>query len=319
MDLPAFEGTTMNKISIIGAGRVGESAAHNLAKNELCREIVLIDIKEGMPQGTALDIQQSAPIFDFDTKLSGSNDLAAVRDSDLVIITAGIPRKPGMSRSDVLDTNLGVIHDVVDQVKAVAPDAMVLMVTNPVDVLTYAAWHRLGWSRNRVFGMAGVLDSARMASFIAAETGFSVKDVTAMVLGGHGDTMVPMTRFTCINGIPVEHFLSAEKVARIVQRTRDGGAEILTLRKTASAYDAPAAAIATMVDAISRNRRQILPGVAILDGEYGQRDIAMGVPIVLGQHGMEQVVELPLDDAERAMFARSIEHVRGDIHRLKKD
>jgi len=309
----------MNKISIIGAGRVGESAAHNLAKNELCREIVLIDIKEGMPQGTALDIQQSAPIFDFDTKLSGSNDLAAVRDSDLVIITAGIPRKPGMSRSDVLDTNLGVIHDVVDQVKAVAPDAMVLMVTNPVDVLTYAAWHRLGWSRNRVFGMAGVLDSARMASFIAAETGFSVKDVTAMVLGGHGDTMVPMTRFTCINGIPVEHFLSAEKVARIVQRTRDGGAEILTLRKTASAYDAPAAAIATMVDAISRNRRQILPGVAILDGEYGQRDIAMGVPIVLGQHGMEQVVELPLDDAERAMFARSIEHVRGDIHRLKKD
>jgi len=309
----------MNKISIVGAGRVGESAAHNLAKNELCREIALIDIKEGMPQGTALDIQQSAPIFDFDTKLSGSNDLAAVRDSDLVIITAGIPRKPGMSRSDVLDTNLGVIYGVVDQIMATAPDAMVLMVTNPVDVLTYAAWRRLGWSRNRVFGMAGVLDSARMASFIAAETGFSVKDVTAMVLGGHGDTMVPMTRFTCINGIPVEHFLSAEKIARIVQRTRDGGAEILTLRKTASAYDAPAAAIATMVDAISRNRRQILPGVAILEGEYGQRDIAMGVPIVLGQHGMEQVFELPLDDAERAMFARSVEHVRDDIQRLRKN
>ena len=309
----------MNKVTIVGAGRVGESAAHNLAKNELCREIVLIDIKEGMPQGTALDIQQSAPIFDFDTKLSGSNELTAMRDSDLVVVTAGIPRKPGMSRSDVLDTNLAVIYGVVDQILKSAPQAMLLMVTNPVDVLTYAAWRRLGWPRNRVFGMAGVLDSARMASFIAAETGFSVKDVTAMVLGGHGDTMVPMTRFTCINGIPVEHFLPADKIERIVQRTRDGGAEILGLRKTASAYDAPAAAIATMIDAISRNRRQILPGVAILDGEYGLHDIAMGVPIVLGQLGMEKVVELPLDETERSQFARSTEHVRSDIKRLQKN
>jgi len=309
----------MNKITIVGAGRVGESAAHNLAKNELCRELMLVDVKEGMPQGTALDIRQSSPIFDFDTKISGSNDLAAMRDSDLVIVTAGVPRKPGMSRSDVLDTNLAVIDGVVDQIKACARDAMLLMVTNPVDVLTYAAWRRLGWPRNRVFGMAGVLDSARMASFVATETGYSVKDVTAMVLGGHGDTMVPMTRFTCINGIPIEHFLSPETIARIVQRTRDGGAEILTLRKTASAYDAPAAAIATMVDAISHNRRQILPGVAILDGEYGLRDIAMGVPIVLGQHGMEEVLELPLDETERGHFAHSVEHVRTDLQRLQKN
>lgn len=309
----------MNKITIVGAGRVGESAAHNLAKNELCRELMLVDVKEGMPQGTALDIRQSSPIFDFDTKISGSNDLAAMRDSDLVIVTAGVPRKPGMSRSDVLDTNLAVIDGVVDQIKACARDAMLLMVTNPVDVLTYAAWRRLGWPRNRVFGMAGVLDSARMASFVATETGYSVKDVTAMVLGGHGDTMVPMTRFTCINGIPIEHFLSPEAIARIVQRTRDGGAEILTLRKTASAYDAPAAAIATMVDAISHNRRQILPGVAILDGEYGLRDIAMGVPIVLGQHGMEEVLELPLDETERGHFAHSVEHVRTDLQRLQKN
>ncbi len=224
-----------------------------------------------------------------------------------------------MSRSDVLDTNLAVLHGIVDEMLKSAPTAMLLMVTNPVDVLTYAAWRRLGWPRNRVFGMAGVLDSARMASFIAAETGFSVKDVTAMVLGGHGDTMVPMTRFTCINGIPVEHFLPPEKIERIVQRTRDGGAEILGLRKTASAYDAPAAAIATMVDAISHNRRQILPGVAILDGEYGQHDIAMGVPIVLGQHGMERVVELPLNETERGQFARSTEHVRSDIRRLQQN
>jgi malate dehydrogenase len=307
----------MQKIAIIGAGRVGESAAHNLAKHELCREVVLIDIKEGVPQGTALDIQESAPIFHFDTRLTGSNDLSALTDADLVIVTAGVPRKPGMSRSDVLDTNVAVVNGVVDAMVQRAPYAMLLMVTNPVDVLTYAAWKRSGWPRERVFGMAGVLDSARMASFVALETGFSVKDITAMVLGGHGDTMVPMTRFTCINGVPIEHFLPKDKIAKIVQRTRDGGAEILGLRKTASAYDAPAAAIATMVDAISRNRRQILPGVAILDGEYGLHDIAMGVPIVLSEKGLTQVIELPLTPEESAAFRHSADIVRADLSRLK--
>ena len=308
----------MKKITIVGAGRVGESAAHNLAKAELCREVVLIDVKEGVPQGTALDIQESAPIFDFDTTLSGSNDLHAMAGSDLVVITAGVPRKPGMSRSDVLDTNLGVLYGIVDVLLQTAPKAMLLVVSNPVDVLTYAAWKRTGWPRHRVFGMAGVLDSARMASFVAMETGFSVKDITAMVLGGHGDTMVPMTRFTCINGIPIEHFLSKDKIDRIVKRTREGGAEILSLRKTASAYDAPAAAIAAMVDAISHNRRHILPGVAVLDGEYGLRDICMGVPVVFGENGVEQVIELPLNPEEAAEFKHSAEMVRADLARLKK-
>ncbi|OGI46145.1 MAG: malate dehydrogenase [Candidatus Muproteobacteria bacterium RIFCSPHIGHO2_01_FULL_65_16] len=308
----------MKKITIVGAGRVGESTAHNLAKAELCREIVLVDVKEGVPQGTALDIQESAPIFDFDTQLTGSNDLKALAGSELVIVTAGIPRQPGMSRSDVLDTNLAVIYGIVDELLKSAPDAMLLMVTNPVDVLTYAAWKRLGWPRQRVFGMAGVLDSARMASFVALETGFSVKDITAMVLGGHGDAMVPMTRFTCINGIPVEHFLPQEKIAQIVKRTREAGAEILRLRRSASAYDAPAAAVATMVDAISRDRRQILPGVAILDGEYGLKDIAMGVPVVISERGMERVIELPLTPEEAAEFKRSAATVRADIERLKK-
>lgn len=307
----------MKKITIVGAGRVGESTAHNLAKAELCREVMLIDIKEGMPQGVALDIQESAPIFEFDTKLSGSNDLAAMADSQMVIVTAGIPRKPGMSRSDVLDTNLAVIDGIVDTMLKVAPQAMLLMVTNPVDVLTYAVAKRSRWPRNRVFGMAGVLDSARMASFIAMETGFSVKDISAIVLGGHGDTMVPMTQYTTINGIPVAHFLSAEQIARIVKRTREGGAEILALRKTGSAYDAPAAAVASMVDAISRNRRQILPAVAMLEGEYGLNDICMGVPVVFGEQGLERVIELPLTDAEAEEFRRSAEHIRADLARLR--
>ena len=308
----------MNKITIVGAGRVGESAAHNLAKAELCREVVLIDIKEGVAQGTALDIQESAPIFHFDTTLAGTNDLHAMAGSELVIITAGVPRKPGMSRSDVLDTNLAVVYEIVDMLLKTAPNAMLLVVSNPVDVLTYAAWKRTGWPRHRVFGMAGVLDSARMASFVAMETGFSVRDITAMVLGGHGDTMVPMTRFTCINGIPIEHFLTKEQIRKIVERTRGGGAEILSLRKTASAYDAPAAAIAAMVDSISHNRRHILPGVAVLQGEYGLNDIGMGVPVVFGENGVEQVIELPLTPEESAAFMHSAAMVQADLDQLNK-
>ncbi len=307
----------MDKITIVGAGRVGESTAHNLAKAELCRRIVLIDIKEGIPQGTALDIQESAPIFGFDTKLTGHNELGAMAGSDLIIITAGVPRKPGMSRSDVLDVNVPVVTAVVDEAVRSAPEAMILVVTNPVDVLTYVAWKRSGWKRNRVFGLSGVLDSTRMASFVAMETGFSVKDISAMVLGGHGDTMVPLPRFTCVNGIPISRFLDPQSVARIAERTRQGGAEILALRKTSSAYDAPAAAVATMVDAIQHGRKRILPCVAILDGEYGQHGICMGVPVMLGSNGMEQVVELDLNEEESGQFSRSAEHVRADLARLK--
>lgn len=306
----------MKKITIVGAGRVGESTAHNLAKHELCREVMLIDIVEGVPQGAALDIQESAPQFGFDTKLFGSNDLSDMKDSDLVINTAGIPRKPGMSRSDVLDTNLNIIYSICDTMQRVAPFAKLLVVSNPVDILTYAAYKHLGWDRSRVFGMAGVLDSSRMASFVAMETGFSVKDITAMVLGGHGDTMVPMTRFTCINGIAIAHFLDQRTLNRIIQRTRQGGAEILALKKTSSAYDAPAAAVASMVSAISLNRKRVLPTVAVLDGEYGQKGMCMGVPAVLGENGMEKVVDLKLKNDEQKMFDESVAAIRNDLARL---
>ena len=308
----------MKKITIVGAGRVGESTAHDIAEAELCREIVLIDVVDGIPQGAALDIQQSGPQFGFDTKLTGSTDLKDMKDSELVIITAGIPRKPGMSRSDVLDTNLGILNNIVDEMIKVAPDAMLIVVSNPVDILTYAAWKRTGWARKRVLGMAGVLDSSRMATFIAMETGYSVKDISAMVLGGHGDTMVPMMRFTCINGIPVDQFLSPKEIEDIVERTRGGGAEILNLKRTGSAYDAPAAAIATMVGAISHNHKRILPCVAPLDGEYGESDICMGVPVVLGEHGMEAVIELSLNDSESKEFSRTIAAIRADIERIKQ-
>jgi len=307
----------MKKITIVGAGRVGESAAHNIAEAELCREVMLIDVVDGIPQGAALDIQQSGPQFGFDTKLTGSIDLKDMKDSELVIVTAGIPRKPGMSRSDVLDTNLGILNGIVDEMLKAAPDAMILVVSNPVDILTYAAWKRTGWPRNRVLGMAGVLDSSRMATFISMETGYSVKDISAMVLGGHGDTMVPMMRFTCINGIPVDQFLSPTQLEDIVKRTRAGGAEILELKRTGSAYDAPAAAIAAIVGAISHNQKRILPCVAALDGEYGERDICMGVPVVLGEDGMEAVIDLTLNDSESKEFSRTIRAIREDIERIK--
>lgn len=307
----------MNKITIIGAGRVGETTAQILAEEELCREIALMDVREGIPEGVALDILQTAPFFEFDCSINGSNDPQILRDSDLVIVTAGLPRKPGMSRSDVLEANVRIIDGVTDQIMQYAPDAMVLVVSNPVDTLTYRVAQRTGWDRNRVFGQAGVLDASRMASFIAQETGFSALDITTMVLGGHGDTMVPVPRFCTINGIPIAHFISEERIAAIMERTRQGGAEILALRKTSSAYDAPGAAVAAMVDAIVNNRRRLLSCVAMLEGEYGESDIAMGVPCVLGERGMESIVELDLNARERADFDSSASAVRADIERLR--
>jgi len=306
----------MKKISIIGAGRVGETAAHTLAQQEMCSEVVLLDVREGAAAGAALDISQSASYFGFDTKVTGGTDPALLKDSDLIVVTAGSPRKPGMSRSDVLDINRSVIDSVVDEVLEHAPDALLLMVTNPVDVLTWHAWKRTGWERGRVFGQAGVLDTARMACFMAEETGFSIKDIHAMVIGGHGDAMVPMTRFSTINGVPATTFLKQETIERINERTRHGGAEVLALRQTSSAYNAPAAAIATMVDAICNDRRRILPCVCNLDGEYGQTDITAGVPAILGRNGIEQVVDLQLDDTERAGFQASIDSVRADLKNL---
>ncbi len=303
----------MKKISIIGAGRVGESTAQILAYRDHAHEVMLTDIREGVAKGTALDLQESAPLFGFDSKVNGDHNNEAIAGSDIVVITAGLPRKPGMSRSDVLEANLAVIHPLADDVMKYAPNAIVILVTNPVDVMSYAFWKATGWDRSRVIGLSGVLDAARMASFIAMETGYSFLDVSAMVLGGHGDSMVPVISHTTISGIPVSHFMDDETIARIVNRTRNGGAEILALKKTSSANDSPAAAVATMIDAICHDRKRILPCVALLDGEYDQRDTALGVPVVLGSGGMEKVIELILTDEESALFKQSSEQVKKDI------
>ncbi|WP_419596798.1 malate dehydrogenase [Thiolapillus sp.] len=307
----------MNKVVIMGAGRVGETTAQILAEQEICREVVLIDIREDAPQGVALDILQTSPFFNFDTLVAGSNDPADLADADLVVITAGIPRKPGMSRSDVLDTNVSIIDGIVDNILRFSPNSMILVVSNPVDVLTWRVWQRTGWGRERVFGQAGVLDASRMAAFLAMETGFSSRDITTLVLGGHGDSMVPVPRFCTINGVPISHFISETRIQDIIQRTREGGAEILALRKNSSAYDAPGASVAAMVDAISHNRKRLLPCVAILQGEYGQADIAMGVPCVLNEKGLAEVVELDLNPDEMSSFQRSAAAVSQDINRLR--
>jgi malate dehydrogenase len=316
-DHQTLEEIDMQKISIVGAGRVGETTAQILAEEELCREVALLDVREDVPEGVALDIAQTAPFFEFDTRITGSNDPRILKGSDLVVVTAGFPRKPGMSRSDVLDANVRIIDEVTDHVMEYAPESMVLVVSNPVDTLTYRIAQRTGWPRGRIFGQAGVLDASRMAAFIAQETGFSALDITTIVLGGHGDTMVPVPRFCTINGIPVSQFISPERLDAIIARTRGGGAEILALRKTSSAYDAPGAAVAAMIDAIVHNRRRLLPCVVILEGEYGEADIAMGVPCVLGEAGVESVVELDLNEEERAAFASSVAAVREDIARLE--
>jgi malate dehydrogenase len=306
----------MEKISIVGAGRVGETTASILAQQNLCSEVTLLDVREGAAAGAALDIRQSASYFGFDTRVTGAADPEIINNSDLVIVTAGSPRKPGMSRSDVLDINRKVIDAIVDDVLKYAPDTLLLLVSNPVDILTWHAWKRTGWERNRVFGQAGVLDASRMACFISMETGYSVKDIHTMVLGGHGDTMVPLFRHSSINGIPVTEFLDAKAQQRITQRTCHGGAEVLDLRKDSSAYNGPAAAIAVMVDAISNNRRRILPCISMLDGEYRQCDVAVGVPAILGRNGIESVVEVDLDESERSAFENSVASIRENLAQL---
>ena len=306
----------MQKIAIIGAGRVGEATAQFLARRDIAREIALMDIREGAAAGAALDIQETAPLLRFDTRLSGSHEPSVIAGAELVIITAGLPRKPGMSRSDVLDKNVEVLDLILQDILVHAPQSRILVVSNPVDVLTYRAWQQTGWTRDRVFGQAGVLDTSRMAAFIALETGLSTHDIQALVLGGHGDAMVPMLRYSSVNGVPLDHFMDQATLDSIVERTRHGGAEILALKQTSSAYGAPAAAISEMVEAIVLDRRRVLPTVALLDGEYGERDVAMGVPCVLGQGGMEQVIELELTESERAAFDQSIAGVRKDIERL---
>ena len=302
----------MNKISVIGAGNVGTATARSIATRELCREVALIDIKPGLAEGNALDIQESAPLLGFHTRVRGYASLDAMRDSGLVIITAGYPRKPGMTRSDVLSSNIPIVYGIADHIAGLCPRALVLVVTNPVDPLTWLLWKRLRCSRQQIVGLGGVLDTSRMASFIALETGLAVQGIRTLVLGGHGDQMLPLPRFSSINGIPLEVLMDQNTLEAIVERTRFAGAEILEQRKF-SAHETPAAAITTMVASLVRDYRSILPCVAVLEGEYGLREIAMSVPVCLGKNGIENIIELSLHDEEQAVLARSAESIRADL------
>ncbi|WP_089718444.1 malate dehydrogenase [Candidatus Entotheonella palauensis] len=297
------------KITIVGAGNVGATAAHWAVAKEL-GDVVLIDIVEGMPQGKALDLAEASPIEGFDSQLTGTNDYADTAGSDIVVVTAGIPRKPGMSRDDLLNTNAKIVGDVVSKVAAHSPDAFMIVVSNPLDAMVYVAKEVSGWPKHRVMGMAGVLDSARFRYFIAQELGVSVEDVHGFVLGGHGDTMVPVPQYATVTGIPITQLLTQEQIDRLVQRTRDGGAEIVNFLKQGSAFYAPGASIVQMVEAIVKNKKRILPAAAYLEGEYGIDGLYMGVPILLGAGGVEKVIEVDLTAEEQANLEQSAQAVR---------
>ena len=306
----------VNKISIVGAGRVGESTAQMLAIQKLAQQIVLIDLDEQYAKGVALDIQETSPVYHFDAELIGASDIANIKGSNIVIITAGMPRKPGMDRADVLAINLKIIDEIMDGIIKHAPDAYVIVVSNPVDVLTYYANKKANWPRNRIMGQAGILDSMRLSSFIAMETDYSINDIQAMVLGGHGDTMVPLPRFTTVSGISIEHLLDQNTIDNLIQRTRDGGAEILNLKQKSSAYDAPGAAVTIMVEAMVHNKHRLLPCITMLEGEYGQNDIAIGVPVVLGENGVEKIVELDFTADEQKAFDASSQVIKSLINEI---
>jgi malate dehydrogenase len=298
------------KITVVGAGHVGASAALLLAQKQLARQVVLIDIIEGVPQGKGLDQWESAPIEGFDTRVIGTNDYADTAGSNLYIVTAGIARTPGMSREDLLKTNAGIVRAVSEEIKRHSPDAIVIMVSNPLDVMAYVCRSATGFPRERVIGMAGVLDTARYRSFIAMELGISVEDIQALVLGGHGDTMVPLASYTTISGIPLSQFLPQDRIDAMVTRARKGGAEIVGLLKTGSAYYAPAAAAVQMAEAIVLDKKRVLPCSAWLEGEFGLRDLFLGVPCKLGRGGLEGVIEVPLDAEEKAALERSAQATR---------
>lgn len=304
------------KISIIGAGFVGATAAHWAAEKEL-GDIVLVDILEGIPQGKALDLFEASPIEGFDARVVGTNGYDETRDSDVVIITSGVPRKPGMSREDLLEVNKKIIESVVAQVVERSPQAILIIVTNPLDAMTYLSLKRSGLPKQRVIGMAGILDTARYRSFIAMELGVSVEDIQALILGGHGDEMVPLPRYTTVSGIPLSQLLPRERIDRLVDRTRKGGGEIVNLLKTGSAFYAPSAAVVQMTEAILKDKKRVLPCCVYLEGEYGLRDICFGVPIKLGEKGVESIIEIDLTGEEKALVARSAESVKKTITELK--
>jgi malate dehydrogenase len=293
-----------NKVSIVGSGNVGATAAHWMAAKEMC-DIVLIDIIDGVPQGKGLDLLEAMPIEKRDSCVLGTQDYADTANSDIVVITAGVPRKPGMSRDDLLNINHKIMVDVVGKVVKYSPNCILIVVSNPLDAMAQAAFKMSGFSRNRVIGMAGVLDSARFRAFIAAELKVSVENVTAFVLGGHGDTMVPLPRYSTVAGIPITELMDAATIERLVQRTRDGGAEIVKYLKTGSAYYAPSAAVSEMVEAILKDKKKILPCAAYLEGEYGISGLFVGVPVKLGAKGIEQIIEIKLTAGEKAALEKS--------------
>ena len=304
------------KISIIGAGFVGATAAHWAAEKEL-GDVVLVDILEGIPQGKALDLFQASPVEGFDARVTGSNAYEETRDSDVVIVTSGVPRKPGMSLEDLLEINKKIIESVVTQVVERSPKAILMMVTNPLDTMTYLAFKKSGFPKQRVMGMAGILDTARFKAFIAMELNVSVEDIQALLLGGHGDEMVPLPRYTTISGIPLSQLLPKETIDKLVDRTRKGGGEIVNLLKTGSAFYAPSAAAIQMTEAILKDKKRILPCCVYLDGEYCLKDICFGVPVKLGASGVESIIELQLTEEEKKLVAKSAESVKKSITELK--
>ena len=304
------------KITVVGAGHVGATAAQRIAEKELAREVVMIDIAEGIPQGKGLDMWESAPIEGFDSRVTGSNGYEAAAGSEIFVVTAGIARKPGMSRDDLLKTNAGIVKSVAENIARVAPDAIIIMVSNPLDVMAWQAMQASGFPRERVIGMAGVLDTARYRSFIAMELDVSVEDIQALVLGGHGDTMVPLLSYTTVAGIPLTQLCSMDRIDAMIDRTRKGGAEIVGYLKTGSAYYAPSSGAVQMVEAIVKDKKRILPCAAYLTGEYGQDGIFLGVPCKIGEGGLQQIVEVELNDSEKAALQKSADAVRETIASL---
>lgn len=300
----------VNRITVVGAGNVGATTAQRVAEKELARTVVMVDVAEGIPQGKGLDQWQSAPIELYDTRVIGTNGYEETRDSDLVIITAGIARKPGMSRDDLLNTNAGIVRSVSEQIARTSPHAILIVVSNPLDVMCYVAKDATGFPRERVIGMAGVLDTARYRAFLAEALDVSVRDIQAMVLGGHGDTMVPLISYTTVSGIPVTQLIDRPTLDAIVDRTRNGGAEIVKHLKTGSAYYAPSAGAVQMAEAIVNDQKRILPCAAWLEGEYGLSGLFLGVPCKLGRGGLERVIEVELTADERAALERSADAVR---------
>jgi len=307
------------KVTIVGAGNVGATAAMRVAEKELA-DVVLVDVLEGIPAGKALDLAEAAPVEKHDSKITGvTNDYSEAKGSDIVIITAGIPRKPGMSRDDLLSTNMGIMKSVIDEIAKTAPNAILIVVSNPLDAMCHIAYDASGFPKNRVMGMAGILDSARFRAFIAMELNVSVESTHAFVLGGHGDTMVPLPRYSTVAGIPITELMSPERIEALVERTRSGGAEIVGLLKTGSAYYAPASAAVEMAEAILKDKKKILPCSVLLEGEYGINDLFIGVPVKLGARGVEEIVEIRLTDGEKEALrdsAKAVQRLVEDMKRL---